>query len=94
LHYELHRNISLQRRVTLEQADQIYDAKVRIAELEKMLEEAQGMSLNTPSLCRSSDFQFFADNFVTLNRCVYLSGHYFIRAREHAFRPQGPGVET
>ncbi|KAK1698170.1 hypothetical protein QYE76_014867 [Lolium multiflorum] len=44
LHYELHKNISLQRHVTLGQADQIHDAKEKIAELEKMLVEAQGAS--------------------------------------------------
>jgi hypothetical protein len=51
LHYELHKNISLQRRVTLTQADQIHDANARIAELEKMLEEAQGISPTTLLLC-------------------------------------------
>ncbi|KAK1615786.1 hypothetical protein QYE76_021303 [Lolium multiflorum] len=44
LHYELHKNISLQCRVTLGQADQIHDAKERIVELEKMLAETQGAS--------------------------------------------------
>jgi hypothetical protein len=78
LHYELHKNISLQRHVTLSQADQIHNAKERIAELEKMLAEAQGISPTTPSLSRSSEFKF-SDNFVTLNRCVYLSSHFFIR---------------
>jgi hypothetical protein len=64
LHYELHKNIALQCHITLEQADQIHDAKTRIAELEKMLEEAQGMSPNTPSLRRASDFQFFLINLL------------------------------
>ncbi|KAK1662605.1 hypothetical protein QYE76_050764 [Lolium multiflorum] len=41
LHYELHKNIALQRRLTLSQADKIHDAKERIAELEKLLAEAQ-----------------------------------------------------
>ncbi|KAK1677143.1 hypothetical protein QYE76_037991 [Lolium multiflorum] len=44
LHYKLHKNISLQRRVTLGQADQIHDAKEKIAELERLLAEAQGVS--------------------------------------------------
>jgi hypothetical protein len=56
--------ISLQRRVTLRQADQIHDANARIAELEKRLEDAQGMSPNTPTLCRSFRLSIFADNFV------------------------------
>jgi hypothetical protein len=59
LHYELHKNISLQCSATLSRADQIQDEKARIAELEKMLEEAQGMSPNTPTLCQLSTFIFF-----------------------------------
>jgi hypothetical protein len=35
MHYELHKNISLQRRVTLGQADKLNDAKDKIAELER-----------------------------------------------------------
>ncbi len=44
LHYELNKNISLQRRVTLSQADEIQACKETIADLEKQLAEAQGMS--------------------------------------------------
>ncbi|KAK1626864.1 hypothetical protein QYE76_001179 [Lolium multiflorum] len=43
LHYKLHKNIALQHCVTLNQADRIYDAKEKIAELEKQLAEAQSM---------------------------------------------------
>ncbi|KAK1662313.1 hypothetical protein QYE76_050472 [Lolium multiflorum] len=42
LHYELHKNIALQRCVTLSQADKIRVAKEKIAELEKQLAGAQG----------------------------------------------------
>ncbi|KAK1603621.1 hypothetical protein QYE76_027294 [Lolium multiflorum] len=44
LHYELHKNISLQRRVTLSQAEDIQAGKEKIAELEKQLAEAQNAS--------------------------------------------------
>nr|XP_051201977.1 uncharacterized protein LOC127315537 [Lolium perenne] len=44
LHYELNKNISLQRRVILSQAEDIQMGKERIAELEKQLAEAQGAS--------------------------------------------------
>ncbi|KAK1609707.1 hypothetical protein QYE76_033380 [Lolium multiflorum] len=44
LHYELDKNISLQRCVTLSQAEDIQAGKERIAELEKQLAEAQGAS--------------------------------------------------
>ena len=44
LHYELNKNISLQRRVTLSQADEIQACKETIADLEKQLAEAQCMS--------------------------------------------------
>ncbi|KAK1649284.1 hypothetical protein QYE76_067089 [Lolium multiflorum] len=44
LHYELNKNISLQRRVTLSQEEDIQVGKERIAELEKKLAEAQGAS--------------------------------------------------
>ncbi|KAK1651945.1 hypothetical protein QYE76_069750 [Lolium multiflorum] len=44
LHYELRKNISLQRRVTLSQADEIQECKEKIADLEKQLTEAQGAS--------------------------------------------------
>jgi hypothetical protein len=56
LHFELHKNISLQRRVTLKQVDHLADANEKIAELERMLEEAQCMSLATLLFfCQSSD---------------------------------------
>ncbi|KAK1647015.1 hypothetical protein QYE76_064820 [Lolium multiflorum] len=42
LHYELNNNISLQRRVTLSQAEDIQAGRERIAELEQNLAEAQG----------------------------------------------------
>ncbi|KAK1683397.1 hypothetical protein QYE76_044245 [Lolium multiflorum] len=41
LHYELNKNISLQRRVTLSHAEDIQAGKERIAELEQQLAEAQ-----------------------------------------------------
>ena len=41
LHYELNKNISLQRRVTLSQADEIQACRDTIADLEKQLAEAQ-----------------------------------------------------
>ena len=44
LHYELNKNISLQRRVTLSQADEIQACRDTIADLEKQLAEAQGRS--------------------------------------------------
>ncbi|KAK1626991.1 hypothetical protein QYE76_001306 [Lolium multiflorum] len=44
LHYELHKNISLQRRVTLSQADEIQACKEKIVDLEKQLTEAHGAS--------------------------------------------------
>nr|XP_051221555.1 uncharacterized protein LOC127339780 [Lolium perenne] len=44
LHYELHKNIALQRRVTLSQAEKIQAAKEENAELKKQLAEAQGAS--------------------------------------------------
>ncbi|KAK1685951.1 hypothetical protein QYE76_046799 [Lolium multiflorum] len=44
LHYELNKNISLQRRVTLSQADEIQACRDTIADLEKQLAEAQGAS--------------------------------------------------
>ncbi|KAK1594677.1 hypothetical protein QYE76_017409, partial [Lolium multiflorum] len=44
LHYELHKNIALQHRVILNQADKIHAAKEKNAELEKKLVEAQGAS--------------------------------------------------
>ena len=43
LHYQLYKNISLQRRVTLGQADDIEAQKEKIADLERQLAEAQGM---------------------------------------------------
>jgi hypothetical protein len=42
LHYELHKNIALQRCVTLSQAEKIQAAKEENAELKKQLAEAQG----------------------------------------------------
>jgi hypothetical protein len=43
LHYELHKNIALQRRVTLNHADKICVAKEKSANLERRLAESQGM---------------------------------------------------
>ncbi|KAK1681493.1 hypothetical protein QYE76_042341 [Lolium multiflorum] len=52
LSYELHKNISLQRRVTIGLADDVQASKDKIAELEKQLAEAQNAStsLATASL--------------------------------------------
>ncbi|KAK1663594.1 hypothetical protein QYE76_051753 [Lolium multiflorum] len=44
LHYELHKNIALQRRVTLGQAESIQTLKSENAELNKQLADAQGAS--------------------------------------------------
>ncbi|KAK1694507.1 hypothetical protein QYE76_011204 [Lolium multiflorum] len=44
LHYELHKNIALQRRVTLGQAENIRTLKDKNAELNKQLADAQGAS--------------------------------------------------
>ncbi|XP_071678408.1 uncharacterized protein [Lolium perenne] len=44
LHYELHKNIALQRRVTLNQAENIRALKDENAELTKQLADAQGAS--------------------------------------------------
>ncbi|KAK1645639.1 hypothetical protein QYE76_063444 [Lolium multiflorum] len=44
LHYELHKNIALQRRVTLSQAENIRTLKNENAELNKQLADAQGAS--------------------------------------------------
>jgi hypothetical protein len=43
LHYELHKNIALQRRVTLGQAENIQTLKDKNAELNKQLADAQGL---------------------------------------------------
>jgi hypothetical protein len=42
LHYELHKNIALQRRVTLSQAEQIKNFKQENTDLKKQLADAQG----------------------------------------------------
>jgi DNA-directed RNA polymerase subunit F len=42
LHYELHKNIALQHRVTLSQAEKIQNFKEENADLKKQLSEAQG----------------------------------------------------
>jgi transposase len=71
LHFKLHKNVPLQRRITLKQADQIQEANEKIPELEKKLEEAQGISPTTPLL--SSIFLLvFAYSFL-VGRCLYLS---------------------
>jgi hypothetical protein len=44
LHYELHKNIVLQRRVTLSQAEKIQHFQAENAALKKQLLEAQGWS--------------------------------------------------
>nr|XP_051229513.1 uncharacterized protein LOC127347361 [Lolium perenne] len=44
LHFELHKNIALQRRVTLSQAEKIQHFKEENADLKKQLSEAQGAS--------------------------------------------------
>ncbi|KAK1643550.1 hypothetical protein QYE76_061355 [Lolium multiflorum] len=44
LHYELHKNITLQRRVTLSQAEQIKNFKQENTDLKKQLADAQGAS--------------------------------------------------
>ncbi|KAM0910076.1 hypothetical protein ACQ4PT_014405 [Festuca glaucescens] len=47
LHYELHKNIALQRRVSLRQAELLEDEKAKVAALEKKLEENQGADLKS-----------------------------------------------
>jgi hypothetical protein len=42
LHYELHKNIALQRRVTISQAEKIQRFQTENADLKKQLSEAQG----------------------------------------------------
>jgi hypothetical protein len=42
LHYELHKNIALQRRVTISQAEKIQHCQAENAALKKQLSEAQG----------------------------------------------------
>ncbi|XP_047071942.1 MOB kinase activator-like 1A [Lolium rigidum] len=44
LHYELHKNIALQRRVTISQAEKIQRFQAENADLKKQLSEAQGAS--------------------------------------------------
>ncbi|KAK1698863.1 hypothetical protein QYE76_015560 [Lolium multiflorum] len=44
LHYELHKNIALQRRVTISQAEKIQRFQTENADLKKLLSEAQGAS--------------------------------------------------
>ncbi|KAK1561286.1 hypothetical protein QYE76_008082 [Lolium multiflorum] len=44
LHYELYKNISLQRHITLSQVDDVQARKEKIADLEKQLAEVQGAS--------------------------------------------------
>ncbi|KAK1609350.1 hypothetical protein QYE76_033023 [Lolium multiflorum] len=44
LHYELHKNIALQRRVTISQAEKIQRVQTENADLKKQLSEAQGAS--------------------------------------------------
>ncbi|XP_071678384.1 uncharacterized protein [Lolium perenne] len=53
LHYELHKNIALQRRVTLSQAENIRTLKDENAELAKQLADAQGWRILLP--CNSFD---------------------------------------
>ncbi|KAK1646871.1 hypothetical protein QYE76_064676 [Lolium multiflorum] len=48
LHYELHKNIALQRRVTLGQAENIRTLKDKNAELNKQLADAQGWRIFLP----------------------------------------------
>jgi hypothetical protein len=45
LHYELHKNIALQRRVTLSQAEKIQLFKQEKTDLKKQLSDAQGWFL-------------------------------------------------
>jgi hypothetical protein len=42
LHYELHKNVALQRRVTLSQAEKIQLFKQENADMKKQLSDAQG----------------------------------------------------
>jgi hypothetical protein len=52
LHYELHKNIALQRRVTLNQAENIRTLKDENAELTKQLADAQGWFPPSSSLTK------------------------------------------
>jgi hypothetical protein len=83
LHYELHKNIALQRRVTLNQADKIRFAKEKIVELEKQLAEAQSMVPAKAFCLLNSDLETY---FCYLNKRIYFLGHCFIRARNHVLR--------
>ncbi|KAM0925344.1 hypothetical protein ACQ4PT_004266 [Festuca glaucescens] len=57
LHYELHKNIALQRRVSLRQVDLLEDQKVKVTELEKKLEENQGADLKNSLASASSELE-------------------------------------
>jgi hypothetical protein len=82
LHYELHKNIALQRHVTLSQAEKIQAAKEENAELKKQLAKAQGWFLATLTINSSSDCQI--DFNLTLNRCIFFPRHSFVSTREPA----------
>ncbi|KAM0926939.1 hypothetical protein ACQ4PT_003091 [Festuca glaucescens] len=55
LHYELHKTIALQRRVSLKQADLLEDQKAKVAALEKKLEESQDVDLKSSLESASSE---------------------------------------
>ncbi|KAM0913770.1 hypothetical protein ACQ4PT_011943 [Festuca glaucescens] len=57
LHYELHKNIALQRRVSLRQAELLEDEKEKVAKLEKKLEESQGANLKNSLATASSELE-------------------------------------
>jgi hypothetical protein len=54
LHYELHKNVALQRRISLRQAKLLEDEKEKVATLEQKLEENQGSFPVTRFLCQFS----------------------------------------
>ncbi|KAK1685949.1 hypothetical protein QYE76_046797 [Lolium multiflorum] len=55
LHYELHKTIALQRRVSLRQAEHLEDEKEKVAALEKKLEENQAEDLKSSLESASSE---------------------------------------
>ncbi|KAK1625841.1 hypothetical protein QYE76_000156 [Lolium multiflorum] len=55
LHYELHKNIAIQCRVSERQAEALEDQRAKITTLEKKLEEAQGADLKGSLEAASSE---------------------------------------
>ncbi|KAK1641572.1 hypothetical protein QYE76_059377 [Lolium multiflorum] len=78
LHYELHKNIALQRRVTLGQAENIRTLENENAELSKQLAEAQGWFPPFYAINSHSDFELIFDSY--LYRRILFPGYDLLRA--------------